>query len=224
MTRLRSNPWRRAGGRDTKTWLPDDAGSFGDAKTRLQTEPSEDGLCDLVLQLPDERRVALRRMGLGGMWTMPFIGADGWVYLFSAGDPMKDILAELTKETADFEWSVHLPWTEAVGWLLWRRRRSYVYRMPKYFPLEKNKATRSIIDRLVPLNAMTDWTRILAKAKRIMDKSLYEAFAALVGKLGKSHLLDDACPDISSFNIMQDAEGNIVLLDAVCPLNPTRVL
>lgn len=212
------NPFRRVAGVETKTWLPDDAGTFTDPDATVRVK-------DDVVTLPDGREVEVEFIAAGN-WTRAYRGADGWVYLFSKEDPAKELLVEVTRKTADRPWSIHLPWIECIGIAL---PFFVVYRMPFYGPLDRrNKQIAKELRRVegeVRADPMVGEDELVFEIARGVG-ALARKDAERFGGLAKAvkHLADamdragwdyEANFEFPVNNLAQDVEGNLVLLDVI---------
>lgn len=228
-TSPRRNPYRRVAGVETRTWLPDDAGTFTDPDALIRTQggfrhPAFRKRGGFVI-LPDGRKVKVKFIARG-QWTEAYRGEDGWVYLFSKGDPAKELLVEITRKTADKAFAVHLPWIEVIGF----DERSFdVYRMPFYEPLDARNERiamylRSVEDDVREDSMVGEDELIFEIARGVSalarkDKERFGLIAKAVKYLADA--MDRAGWDYEAnfefpvHNLAQDVEGNLVLLDVI---------
>ena len=236
MRPLRSNPYRRVAGRETKTWLPDDAGKF---TGRNIIGLKWNGPQLAAVTLPDGRAVSIKRALGEGVASKGYMGEDGWVYLLTHDDAVKDMLAALHEWAKDEPWDVHLPWIEAVGiampraplvHLKKRMTRGHdhytVYRAPLY-----DAPGRASLDTLEELQAIM--AKVGGPPTRSWCSFRPEAVAAEFARRHPTWPLAKALSttiefakrftvepwpvrlDLHEGNIAEDPEGNLVLLDPV---------
>lgn len=207
---------------------------------RKQHEPGGAWYKHSILVFPDGHRVELLDQIGKGHWTTAYLGDDGWVYLFTrqAGlrDPAKDILTEFTVDMEGQSESIHFPWTECVGSVrLSRSGEHMVYRQPKY---EKIPAGSANARMAAHLGAAAEQAQALAiraaagesmsapvryarwkdlQVEAVADSAAPETVKAAVALMADymANWGDGWIFEFPKRNIMQDVEGNIVLLDVI---------
>lgn len=222
--RSRPNPYRRVAGAETKTWLPDDAGKY--SRSQDLRKVTERATGSRVLVFPDGHRVELLDQIGKGHWTTAHLGDDGWVYLFTrqAGlrDPAKDILTEFTVDMEGRPESIHFPWTECVGEVrLPRSGEHMVYRQPKYEKIPAGSANAKVAGALGKAAEKAalghGHVKVGAQVQAVADSPVPESVKAAAALMADymANWGDGWIFEFPKRNIMQDAEGNIVLLDVI---------
>jgi len=241
----RANPWRRVAGADTRTWLPEDASKYPRnnklhwSRAEKQLEPGGPWYKSHALAFPDGKVVFMQdRLGKGH-WTTAYLGDDGWVYLLTKEeglrDPAKDILTEFTEDMKTYPESIHFPWVEKIGEVRLSRSGVHsVYRMPQYEPIPVGSANAKVARKLSKISdvAFTMRARLGVKAATQLTTAQKKDLQVLavneaVGipdsvKAAVSAMADYMANwgdgwqfEFPKRNLMQDADGNLVLLDVI---------
>lgn len=189
----------------------------------------------LRLQDPTGHSVALpKRLGKGHA-TTAYLGADGWVYLFTsheARDPAKEVLESVVARGK----SKHLPGIEFIG----HTRDASIWRMPVYQAATGDVSKQARLLAKCAAEAYTAagkrgwgaWNDRGQRARRLTEAR--RDTLACAAKLAKAkkipgavvpalRRLADATENYSESwlfefpprNVMQDAKGNLILLDVI---------
>ena len=232
--RRRRNPYRVIAGKETKTWLPDDAGKVhGD----LKWIPAKHGGSPYLL-LPTGDEIELVELGKG-QFTTAYLGADQWVYLLTIQeglrDHAKDAMVDMTRMYGTDPEAIHFPWVESIGDVNKKGVWYTVYREPLYEKIPAGSPNAKLASALKKVaeegrqlvlraardprtshrsrdyekNAQVD--AILASPK-VPDslKQAVQVMADYIANYGDGWLFE-----FPIRNLVQDADGNLVLLDVI---------